>query len=54
MNDKISLLQKIKSLSERGVASEKNSAKKILSRLMAKYGISESDISAEKKRNAVV
>ncbi len=48
MSDKVKLLQKIKTLVERGVDGEKESAERFLSRLMKKYGITQKDLSDEK------
>lgn len=44
MNEKISLLAKIKALADRGEAGERDSAAVILARLMDKYGIREADL----------
>jgi len=48
MGTKIKLLQKIKTLVERGVEGEKDSAEQILLCLMEKYGITQEDLSDEK------
>ncbi|MEK3759667.1 DUF2786 domain-containing protein [Paenibacillus sp. FSL P4-0338] len=50
MYDKEKMLEKLKglkALAERGVAGEKESAQKMLEKLMEKYGINENDIAAE-------
>ena len=44
----IELLKKLKALAERGIEGEQAAAKKILDRLMAKYGIAEEDLSDDK------
>lgn len=52
MNNKEELLRKIKALAERGVGGEKESAQKILFRLMEKYGVTETDIETEQVETA--
>lgn len=52
MNNKEELLRKIKGLAERGVGGEKESAQKILERLMEKYGVTETDIETEQVETA--
>lgn len=47
MRNKEELLKKIKALAERGVGGEKESAEKLLSQLMEKYGITEEEISED-------
>lgn len=47
MRNKEKLLKKIKTLSERGVGGEKESAEKLLSQLMEKYKITEDEISED-------
>lgn len=47
MRNKEDLLKKIKALAERGVGGEKDSAEKLLSQLMEKYGITEESISED-------
>ncbi len=47
MSNKTELLLKIKALAERGEGGEKESAQLFLSRLMDKYGITESDLNEE-------
>lgn len=42
-------VKKIKALAERGIGGEKEAARKLLAALCAKYGISEEEISEEKK-----
>lgn len=45
--DKIDLLKKIKALAERGVGGEKIAAEKLLSKLLDKYKLSETDLGSE-------
>lgn len=42
-------VKKVKALAERGIGGEKEAAQKLLAALCAKYGISEEEISEEKK-----
>lgn len=50
MDNKKALLQKIKKLAEQGVSGEKESAQRILDKLMKKYGIAEDDLEDEQKK----
>lgn len=52
MENKEELLKKIKALAERGVGGEKESAQVLLDRLMKKYGVTESDLEAERVETA--
>jgi len=45
--DKKEIIKKLKALSDRGVAGEKENATKLLQKLMKKYGISEEEIQKE-------
>lgn len=52
MENKEELLKKIKALAERGVGGEKDSAQVLLDCLMKKYGVTESDLEAERVETA--
>ena len=43
------LLNKLKTLAERGIGGEKETAQRKLEELMRKYGVEEADLSDEKK-----
>ena len=45
------LLNKLKTLAERGIGGEKETAQRKLKELMKKYGVEEIDLSDEKKEN---
>ena len=45
--EKKEIIQKLKALSERGIAGEKENATKLLEKLMKKYGITEADLKNE-------
>lgn len=48
MKDKTVLLQKLKALADKGIGGEKQNAERMLNSLMAKYGISEAELSEDK------
>lgn len=48
--EKKEIIQKLKALSERGVAGEKENATKLLEKLMKKYGITETDLKSKETK----
>lgn len=48
--EKKEIIQKLKALSERGIAGEKENATKLLEKLMKKYGITETDLKNEETK----
>lgn len=52
MSNKAELLKKIKTLADRGVDGERESAQTLLTRLMEQYGISETEIEEERRETA--
>lgn len=48
--EKKEIIQKLKTLSERGVAGEKENATKLLEKLMKKYGITETDLKSKETK----
>lgn len=52
--DKKEIIQKLKALSDRGVAGEKENATKLLHKLMKKYGISEEELQDEITKEVVI
>lgn len=52
MSNKAELLKKIKTLADRGVDGERESAQTLLARLMEQYGISETDLEEERRETA--
>lgn len=52
--EKMEIIQKLKALSDRGVAGEKENATKLLRKLMQKYAISEEDLKQEEVRTVWV
>lgn len=49
MSEKEALLQKLKALAERGVGGEKETAARLLKKLMAKYDVSEQDLDDQRQ-----
>ena len=52
--EKIEIIQKLKALSDRGVAGEKENATKLLKKLMKKYRITEEDLQEEEKKDVFI
>lgn len=52
--EKMEIIQKLKALSDRGVAGEKENATKLLKKLMKKYGITEEDLQEEEKKDVFI
>ena len=52
--EKREIITKLKALSDRGIAGEKENATKLLEKLMKKYGITEEDLQTEEKKQVFI